>query len=41
MKEFDWEKFKNSYNKIAVHCKSEDEANDFLKLCDENGYEVS
>ena len=31
-KEFDWDKFKN--DKIAVHCKTEDEAVDFLKECE-------
>ena len=32
MKQFDWEKFKKK--KIAVHCKTEDEADNFLKQAD-------
>ena len=31
MREFNWEEFKS--NKIAVNCKTEDEAIDFLKEC--------
>ena len=36
-KEFDWEEFKNKRNKIAVHCKTEDEAKDFCKQMHEHG----
>lgn len=32
MKKFNWNEFKNKYNKIAVHCKTEEEAIDFEKL---------
>lgn len=35
-KEFDWEEFKNKRNKIAVHCKTEEEANDFCKQMHEH-----
>lgn len=38
-KEFDWEEFKNKLNKIAVHCKTEEEANDFCKQMHEHGME--
>lgn len=31
MKRFDWDEFKNKDNKIAVHCKTEEEAIDFCK----------
>lgn len=31
MKKFNWDEFKNKYNKIAVHCKTEEEAKDFCK----------
>lgn len=31
MKKFNWDEFKNKYNKIAVHCKTEEEAIDFCK----------
>ena len=41
MKEFDWEKFKDGIRNIRVHCKTEEEANDFLKLCDKNGIKWS
>ena len=34
MKEFDWENFKEE--DVAVHCKTEDEAKNFLKLCSDN-----
>lgn len=35
MKEFNWEDFKDENNKIAVHCKTEDEAKDFCKqMCE-------
>ena len=33
---FDWEEFKSSNSKIAVHCKTEEEAKDFLTLCNKN-----
>lgn len=29
MKKFKWKEFKNKYNKIAVYCKTEEEAKDF------------
>lgn len=31
MKKFNWDEFKNKDNKIAVHCKTEEEAIDFCK----------
>lgn len=31
MKKFNWNEFKNKYNKIAVYCKTEEEAKDFCK----------
>lgn len=31
MKKFNWDEFKNKYNKIAVHCKTEEEAKDFCR----------
>lgn len=31
MKKFNWDEFKNTKNKIAVHCKTEEEAKDFCK----------
>ena len=31
MRKFNWYEFKNKYNKIAVHCKTEEEAKDFCK----------
>lgn len=31
MKKFNWDEFKNIKNKIAVHCKTEEEAKDFCK----------
>ena len=36
MKEFNWEDFKNIDNKIAVHCKTEEEAKDFCKQMHEH-----
>ena len=39
MKEFNWEDFKDENNKIAVHCKTEDEAKDFCKKMHEHGME--
>ena len=36
-KEFDWEEFKDVNNKIAVHCKTEEEAKDFCKQMHEHG----
>lgn len=39
MKQFNWEEFKDESKKIAVHCKTREEAEDFLKLCAENGIE--
>lgn len=35
--EFDWDKFKNEENKIAVHCKTEEEAKDFCGKMHEHG----
>lgn len=37
MKKFNWDEFKNKYNKIAVHCKTEEEAVDFCKQMHEHG----
>lgn len=37
MKKFNWNEFKNKYNKIAVHCKTEEEAIDFCKQMHEHG----
>ena len=34
---FDWEKFTDTNNKVAVLCKTQDEANDFCKRMDEHG----
>lgn len=34
---FNWDKFKNKDNKIAVHCKTEEEAIDFCKRMHEHG----
>lgn len=34
---FDWDKFKDAVNKIVVHCKAEEEANDFCRQMDEHG----
>lgn len=31
MRKFNWDEFKNKYNKIVVHCKTEEEAKDFCK----------
>jgi hypothetical protein len=31
MKKFNWDEFKNTGNKIAVHCKTEEEAKDFCR----------
>ena len=39
MKEFNWEEFKDTDNKIAVHCKTEEEAKDFCKQMHEHGME--
>lgn len=36
MKKFNWNEFKNKYNKIAVHCKTEEEAIDFCKRMHEH-----
>lgn len=35
--EFNWEDFKNSNGKIAVHCKTEEEAEEFIKECFKHG----
>ena len=37
MKKFNWKEFKNKDNKIAVHCKTEEEAIDFCKQMHEHG----
>ena len=37
MKKFNWEKFLDKNNKIAVHCKTEEEAKDFCKQMHEHG----
>lgn len=37
MKKFNWDEFKNIGNKIAVHCKTEEEAVDFCKQMHEHG----
>lgn len=37
MKKFNWNEFKNEENKIAVHCKTEEEAKDFCKRMHEHG----
>lgn len=37
MKKFNWDEFKNKDNKIAVHCKTEEEAKDFCKQMHEHG----
>lgn len=37
MKKFNWNEFKNKDNKIAVHCKTEEEAKDFCKQMHEHG----
>lgn len=37
MKEFNWEEFKDENNKIAVHCKTEEETKDFCNQMHEHG----
>lgn len=37
MKKFNWDEFKNKDNKIAVYCKTEEEAVDFCKQMHEHG----
>lgn len=37
MKKFNWDEFKNTGNKIAVHCKTEEEAKDFCRQMHEHG----
>ena len=37
MKKFNWNEFKNTGNKIAVHCKTEEESVDFCKQMHEHG----
>lgn len=37
MKKFNWEEFKYKNNKIAVHCKTEEEAKDFCNQMHEHG----
>lgn len=41
MKKFNWDEFKNKDNKIAVHCKTEEEAEDFCKQMHEHGMKWS
>lgn len=38
---FDWESFKNPDNKIAVHCKTEEEAKNFCRQMHEHGMKWS
>lgn len=37
MRKFNWDEFKDADNKIAVHCKTEEEAKDFCKRMHEHG----
>lgn len=37
MRKFNWDEFKNEYNKIAVYCKTKEEAVDFCKQMHEHG----
>ena len=37
MKKFNWKEFKNKDNKIAVHCKTEEEAKDFCERMHKQG----
>lgn len=37
MRKFNWDEFKDADNKIAVHCKTEEEAKDFCKKMHEHG----
>lgn len=37
MKKFNWDEFKNKDNRIAVHCKTEEEAKDFCRQMHEQG----
>ena len=37
MKKINWDEFKNKDNKIAVHCKTEEEAKDFCRQMHEHG----
>lgn len=37
MRKFNWDEFKNKYDKIAVNCKTEEEAKDFCKRMHEHG----
>ena len=37
MRKFNWDEFKNKDNKIAVHCKTEEEAKDFCRQMHEHG----
>lgn len=39
MRKFNWDEFKNEENKIAVHCKTEEEAKDFCERMHEQGME--
>lgn len=37
MKKFNWDEFQNKDNRIAVHCKTDEEAKDFCKQMHEHG----
>lgn len=37
MRKFNWDEFKDADNKIAVHCKTEEEAKDFCRQMHEHG----
>ena len=41
MKQFNWEEFKDKNNQIAVHCKTEEEADDFCKQMHKHDMEWS
>lgn len=41
MRKFNWDEFKDADNKIAVHCKTEEEAKDFCKRMHEHGMKWS
>lgn len=41
MKKFNWDEFKNKDNKIAVNCKTEEEAKDFCRQMHEHGMKWS
>ncbi len=41
MRKFNWDEFKDKDNKIAVHCKTEEEAKDFCRQMHEHGMKWS